>query len=71
MFDELREDINDRDVFDLDDPFEYYEDLPPQRGFLGLTAGQRFILALLLFATVIVMGVTFLIVTGRIVLPIP
>ena len=70
MFDDAFDDADD-DLFGMDDPFELYEDLPAETGFLGLTAGQRFILSILLFATVVVMGVTVLVVMGRIVIPLP
>ena len=71
MFDETQNEINESDLFDFDDPFELYEDMPAETGFLGLTAGQRLVLALLLFATVVVVGVTVLVVTGKVVIPVP
>jgi len=58
-------------------PFE--EDLPPEKPevrrsfrrstgpFLGMTAKQRFVIALLLFLMVLVLGTFCLVVTGKIV----
>ncbi|HZU86239.1 MAG TPA: hypothetical protein VFF78_02075 [Anaerolineaceae bacterium] len=45
--------------------------LPPRRRkpFLGLTAQQRFALALMLFLSVCVLGALCLIATGRVILP--
>ena len=42
------------------------EDRP---GFLGMTAGQRFVLVLMLFLMVVVLGALFLFVTDSIYLP--
>jgi hypothetical protein len=39
------------------------------RPFLGMTAGQRFILALLLFLMTCVLGAGCLVLTGRVYLP--
>jgi hypothetical protein len=38
----------------------------PARRIFGMTAGQRFLISLLLLLTVIVMGVMCLLVTGRV-----
>ena len=40
-----------------------------ERRFLGMTAGQRFILALLVLILVVVLGTLFLLVAGKMVLP--
>jgi hypothetical protein len=47
------------------------ERIPPLRRqpFLGLTPPQRFMLALMLFLAVLMLGAFCLVVTGRIVLP--
>ena len=39
---------------------------PTKRGFLGLSAPQRFVLALLLLVAVCVLGMMCLLITGRI-----
>lgn len=41
-----------------------------ERGLLGMTGGQRFILALMLFLNVAVLGLFFLLASGRIDVPI-
>lgn len=38
----------------------------PERRFFGMTAAQRFVLSLLLFGAVVVMGIMCLVVTGRV-----
>lgn len=38
----------------------------PERRFFGMTAAQRFVLSLLLFGAVVVMGIMCLVVTARI-----
>jgi hypothetical protein len=40
-----------------------------RRSFLGMTAGQRFVLALLLFLMTCVLGAGCLVLTGRVYLP--
>ncbi|PKO09977.1 MAG: hypothetical protein CVU40_07095 [Chloroflexi bacterium HGW-Chloroflexi-2] len=42
---------------------------PKEKRFLGMTAAQRFILALLLLILVIVLGTLFLLVSGKMILP--
>lgn len=41
----------------------------PETGFLGMTSGQRFILSLMFFFMVIIIGAFFLLVTGVIAIP--
>jgi hypothetical protein len=41
----------------------------PQGPFLGMTAPQRFLLALMLFLMVLVLGTFFLVLTERLVFP--
>jgi hypothetical protein len=68
MFDEFRE-ISE-DSLEFDESFENVPELDPVEssgiGFLGMTAGQRFVLSLLLLGTVIILGLTCLMVTERI-----
>jgi hypothetical protein len=71
MFDDIRDSSDDSDLLQHGggDSFEIYGDVPRGGGFLGLTAGQRFVLSILLLATVVVIGVTCLLVTQRVWLP--
>ena len=67
MFDDLREISNG--AIELDD-FENIQEVetvePEAIGFLGMTSGQRFILSLLLLGTVVVLGLTCLVVTAKV-----
>ncbi|MEJ2550443.1 MAG: hypothetical protein P8Z42_12120 [Anaerolineales bacterium] len=68
MFDNLRE--------LTDGPMEYEEErkrlfdveeqIAPERRIFGMTSGQRLVLAVLLMATVMVMGAACLLVTGKV-----
>jgi hypothetical protein len=69
MLDNLRDDASQSPLFTEEEP------LPPQKrplltgpgpNFLGMTAVQRFVLALMLFLMVCVMGTFFLMLTGKI-----
>ena len=40
-----------------------------ETGFLGMTAGQRFIIAILFFFMVLIIGTFFLLITGSIAIP--
>ena len=40
-----------------------------EKRFLGMTAGQRFILSLMLLILVVVLGTLFLLVAGKMILP--
>ena len=58
----------------FDDDFEFSEDEVwgepvPEPQFLGMTPGQRFVLAFLLFLTTIILSVFCLLVTGKVALP--
>jgi hypothetical protein len=68
MFDNLREMSDDTSEFD--EPMESFlepdlEEVGEGR-FMGMTAGQRFLISLMLLATVIVLGITCLMVTQKI-----
>ena len=41
----------------------------PETGFLGMTAGQRFIISIMFFFMVLIMGAFCLLVTGAIAIP--
>ncbi|MEX2143419.1 MAG: hypothetical protein WD740_02395 [Anaerolineales bacterium] len=42
----------------------------PETGFMGMTAVQRFVIALMFFFMVVIIGSFFLLVTGAIAIPI-
>jgi len=68
MFDNLREMSDDSSEFDepLESIFEQDLEEVGEGRFLGMTAGQRFFISLMLLATVIVLGITCLMVTEKI-----
>jgi len=71
MFDNLREmtDHPEGKAEPVAFPTEEYEEPMPRAGrFLGMTAGQRLLISILLFFAVIVLSVTCLLVTERILL---
>jgi len=58
----------------FDDDFEFSEDQvwgdpEPKPQFLGMSPGQRFVLAFLLFLTALILSVFCLLVTGKVALP--
>ena len=58
----------------FDDEFEFSEeqvwgDPEPKPQFLGMSPGQRFVLAFLLFLTALILSVFCLLVTGKVALP--
>ncbi|MBL8156094.1 MAG: hypothetical protein JNM70_18085 [Anaerolineae bacterium] len=66
MLDELRK---DDDSFDFDEDVSLESDEPevPQRHlFLGMTAVERMFIAVFIFLNVVVLGLAFLLATGRI-----
>ena len=83
MFDGLRNDASNSSGFD--EPVEFFpDDKPPETPrsapaksarrkspgkFLGMTAQQRFFLAVMLMITVCLLGTMCMLVTGRFVLP--
>jgi hypothetical protein len=73
MFDNLREQANDRPFYEDEAQFQRgsgFGVVPPRipvRGsFLGMTPFQRFIVAVMLMIVVCVVGTMLLLVTGRI-----
>jgi hypothetical protein len=69
MFDNLRE-LSDGPM-DFEDErarlFEVEDQYVPERRIFGMTSGQRLVLAILLLATVLVMGTACLLVMGKVV----
>jgi hypothetical protein len=57
------------DDFDFSEE-EVWGEPEPKPQFLGMTPGQRFVLALLLFLTAVIISAFCLLVTGKISLPI-
>ena len=77
MLDDLRnsidDDFGDDEEEQLDLPINFDEIeaqqaryAPPKRGFLGMTAGERAFLSVMLFVIVLVLGAAVLALTGRI-----
>ena len=68
MFDNLRE-LTDGSA-EFEQPQEGLFDIQieetPDTPVFGMTTGQRFVLSILLLATVLVMGATCLLVTGKV-----
>jgi hypothetical protein len=66
MFDNLRDLSDGSSLFEEPAQAEYAP-VPkgPPRRFLGLTPAQRFLLSLMLFASVVIIGLMFLLVTER------
>tara|TARA_Y100001970_G_scaffold190484_1_gene231637 strand:+ start:274 stop:516 length:243 start_codon:yes stop_codon:yes gene_type:complete len=52
-------------------PDEHNETGPPSARVWGMTAGQRFLIALMVFLNITVLGLFFLLASGRIDIPIP
>jgi len=72
MLDDLRKDAlqHDFDDFEDDDDAFALEDVAEARGdrrFLGMTSVERMFLAIFFFLNVLVLGLVFLVATGRIV----
>ena len=72
MLDDFREQASASPYYE--EPEETFEEVKPYRPkkrILGMTAGQRLVIALMLLFTVCILGTLALLVTERIVLPIP
>ncbi len=72
MLDDLRKGTMDDDFDDADDDGADFvivegDDEVSKRLFLGMTAVERMFLSIFLFMNVVVLGLAFLVVTGRIV----
>ncbi|MGD8813884.1 MAG: hypothetical protein PVI78_05350 [Anaerolineales bacterium] len=70
MFESAQDTTDESSYFDdLDGGlFDVYSTSGTRRGFLGMTAGQRFVIALLMMGTVVVVGMLCLIVTEKVIL---
>jgi hypothetical protein len=66
MFDNLREASEQPDIFAEGPMAGRQAPRRPAPRFLGMTAGQRLLLSILLLGAVILMGVMCLVVTGRV-----
>lgn len=74
MFDNLREQANSTPFYEDEDQFRKAEGLsaapPPRRiangSFLGMSPGQRFIIAVMLLIAVCALGSMCLLITGKI-----
>ena len=68
MFDNLRDITDDPAEFEepIESIFEQYFEQAGDGRIMGMTAGQRFFISLMLLATVIVIGITCLMVTQKI-----
>jgi len=72
MLDDFREQASTSPYYE--EPEETFEEVKPYRPkkrILGMTAGQRLVIALMLLFAVCILGTLALLVTERIVLPIP
>lgn len=70
MFEDFRKQNNDSSFADEAEQHELFEeDLQQGRLLFGMTSVQRFVVALMLMAMIIVLGVLFLLVTSKIVPP--
>lgn len=63
---EIDDEAEDYDLYDYD---EDYDKPTTTKNFLGMTAPQRFVLALMLFFMSCILGGFFLIISGKIALP--
>jgi len=75
MLDHLREQasttpfVPDEETPPEEKPKKFDEPRPARSNFLGMNAQQRFILTLLLFMVVCLLGIMFLLIAGKVVLP--
>jgi hypothetical protein len=68
MFNTPYESSDNSDFFEIaeDSAFDPLDEIEPRGRFLGMTPGQRFVIALLLFGTVAVVGFLCLLVTEKV-----
>jgi hypothetical protein len=68
MFDDLRDAPEESDFLDeeYESPYEPARATRRRGRFLGLTSAQRLVLSILLMGTVVVIGILFLLVTGKV-----
>ncbi|HLE03392.1 MAG TPA: hypothetical protein VI729_02095 [Anaerolineales bacterium] len=65
MFDDLRERSSEETFAQAGIPFEKPA-AAPERKIFGMSAGQRLVLSILLFATVFLLGLSCLLVTNKV-----
>ena len=73
MLDDLRN-LASQPVEEEPEPSESKHEKPrksPEKNFLGMTAAQRFVVALLLFLMVLILGTLFLVVTEKVMITLP
>ena len=69
MLDELREQAINSELFEEEEEPSEEVKLPPvKRKFLGMTAPQRFLIAIMLLMMTCVLGTFFLVLSGRVIL---
>ncbi len=71
MLDDLRNLASQPVEEEPPEPQETRPSRPPESNFLGMTAAQRFVVALLLFLMVVILGTLFLVVTNKVAISIP
>jgi hypothetical protein len=71
MFEDFRKQAEEANLFDDDQNEKLREEISHYQDgyFLGMTPIQRFILAFMLFMMITILGILFLVVTSKIVLP--
>lgn len=69
MFEDFRKQSDEGSNFEDEDLDSGIIISQPRTEFLGMTAFQRFVIALLLLLMICILGAFFLLVTGRVVLP--
>jgi hypothetical protein len=66
----LREEDADGSINEIEGTANLELSGEPETGFMGMTPGQRFILSLMFFFMVVIIGAFFLLVTGVIAIPV-
>jgi hypothetical protein len=66
MYEDLRNLSEGENYFEEEDPFDELEEKMPESLLMGMKAGQRLLIAILLLATVLVMGAMVLLVTTKV-----
>jgi hypothetical protein len=68
MLEEFREQANNSAFFEEEEPSEEVKKPPVKRKFLGMTAPQRFLIAVMLLLMTCMMGAFFLVLSGKVML---
>jgi hypothetical protein len=72
MLDEFRQQADSSPFFEEEEEFDAEEVLKPrlpEKRFLGMTAAQRFVIAIMLLLAACILSSTILLVTGRVIVP--